>query len=125
MAGTESRSDDLTTLMNQLCASFVGKDQRVYYTQPKLTRAERVRTLRIKANNVLFQQMKGPHFVRYVSIQPIYFAIFLCIRSPTNGFLFILIRLRTFFSIKWGWMATSSLDRNTEICAKIKASSLK
>ena len=66
MAGTES--NDLTTLLNQLCASFVGKDQRVYYTQPKLTRAERIRTLGIKANNVLFQQMKGPHFVRYLSI---------------------------------------------------------
>ena len=28
------------------------------------------------------------------------------------------------FSIKWGWMATSFSDKNTEIYAKIKASSL-
>ena len=62
----ETEDNDLTTQLNQLCACFVGKDQRAYYTQPTRTRAERIRTLRIKANNVLFQHMKGPHSVRYV-----------------------------------------------------------
>ncbi len=59
-------TSDLTTQLNALCARFVGPAQRSYVVQPAESREHRIRKLRVMAQNVLFQQIRGPHFVRYV-----------------------------------------------------------
>ncbi len=62
----EDKSSDLTQLLNELCGCYIGKDQRAYFTQPTLSRRQKIKKLRVRAQNIFFQQLRGPHFVRCV-----------------------------------------------------------
>ena len=58
---------DLTHLLNELCGCYIGKDQRAYFRQPTLSRRQKIKKLRVRVQNIFFQQLRGPHFVRYAS----------------------------------------------------------